>query len=331
MIKPFKYNLPVALIYFNRPNLLNITFNALREQKPSKLFLIQDGARKNNKEDYNDINECRKIVENIDWKCEVYKNYSEKNLGCGRRVFSGISWAFTYVDRLIIVEDDCVTGKGFFDFCEYALEKYKDDKRISMISGMNNLDVYHKTPYDYFFSEGGTIWGWATWKRVWDTIDFNIDWIEDKDAIRLLTNKYGKYVIQKGKILRKKIKKGVAISSWSFQHGINMYLHSGLIIVPKYNLTSNIGLTNKGANTKASELQLLPKSTRKLYFKKIYSMNYPLKSPKYVINDIEYLNKFKKSLSKGFPFLTFIRRLETKFYNIYNKIICKYRKKSNDI
>lgn len=308
------FETPVALVFFARPDVLKLSFEAIRKAKPKILFLIQDGARINNKDDVTKIEDCRQIVSSIDWDCQVYKNYSEENLGCGVRVFSGVSWAFQYADRLIIIEDDCVPSIGFFQFCEEILERYKNDQRVDMISGMNHLEEYDKTPYDYFFTMAGSIAGWATWKRAWSTIDFNMNYKEDKDAERLITNLYGKDLYKRIKTMSSKLERGERVTSWSLQRGMNMYLNSGLIIVPKKNLMTNIGITENSANSPSS-MRLIPRSLRKLYCLRTYDLNFPLKHPKYIINDVEYKKKVDKFMGRSFE-IKFFRKLESLFYRI---------------
>ena len=69
------------------------------------------------------------------------------------------------------MEDDCVPSKDFFKFCNLLLEKYKNDNRISQISGNNflNFKKYKRRNLDsYFFSKLTSSWGWATWKNRWE-------------------------------------------------------------------------------------------------------------------------------------------------------------------
>lgn len=314
-MKTSLFDIPVALIFFARPDLLQITFEAIRAAKPSKLFLIQDGARVNSQTDNINIQKCREIVSTIDWDCEVYKNYSEENLGCGTRVYSGLSWAFQYVDRLMVIEDDCVPSKSFFEFSIDLLERYKEDERIGMICGMNNLEVHNSTPYDYFFSTAGSIWGWATWKRVWDKIEYDLNFVNDKDAERLIHNLYQERYYEVGKEKLKSISQGVRLSSWSYQHGMNLFLNSQLNIVPKYNLVTNVGLSENGANS-VSSIQFMPKGLRSLYYMKTYPLDFPLKHPKYIINDIEFRKKMDRLMGDGYPLVKFYRLIESVTYRI---------------
>lgn len=160
-MKPFKTDIAVAMIFFNRPDTLKTVFESVREAQPSKLYLIQDGARANRPKDVENVAKCREVVSNIDWECEVVHDYSDINLGCGKRIFTGLSNVFMHEEYAAIVEDDIVIGESFLPFCKEMCERYKDDQRIHMISGMNHLGVYEECPYDYFFSQGGgAIWGW---------------------------------------------------------------------------------------------------------------------------------------------------------------------------
>ena len=294
-MKPFEVDIPIALIFFNRPEPLRIVFNAIKEARPSKLFLIQDGAREARPNDELNIKKCKDIVAEIDWECEVYRNYSETNLGCGMRIYSGISWCFEHVDRLCIIEDDCKPTIDYFKFCEELLEKYKDDQRIDMISGMNNLETYDVTPYSYIFARTGSIWGWATWKRVWDTVDYELSFMEDEDALRLINNlnqpKRITYdLIRNGEKKHASLREGDKLTSWSYQRGMNMYLNSRLVIVPHKNLITNIGLTEDSVHA-VNSIKKIPKAMQRLFFMKTYEMKFPLRHPKYIIQDVEFDEK----------------------------------------
>ena len=95
-MKPFKTDIAVAMIFFNRPDTLKTVFESVREAQPSKLYLIQDGARANRPKDVENVAKCREVVSNIDWECEVVHDYSDINLGCGKRIFTGLSNVFMH-------------------------------------------------------------------------------------------------------------------------------------------------------------------------------------------------------------------------------------------
>ena len=181
-----KNNLAILLIFFARPNTLSEVFEAVRKAKPSKLFLACDGPRKGNSNDAKMIEECKKIVQNVDWDCEVHTKYSEENLGCGQGPSSAISWAFEFVDKLVILEDDCVPDESFFPYMEEMLDKYEHDERIGIISGFNHFKDWDCAENSYFFTKCGATLGWGTWKRVWDKYDYHIEGINDEYLSELL-------------------------------------------------------------------------------------------------------------------------------------------------
>ena len=283
-------DVPVLMVFFNRAEPLKHVFDAVKEAKPSKLFLAQDGARDGNMTDAENVEACRKVVSQIDWDCEVFYNYSDVNLGCGKRMSSAISWAFEQVDRLIILEDDCVPGSDFFPFCEELLEKYKDDARISMISAMNHLEEYHNFNNDsYVFCNSGAIWAWATWKRQWEMYDFEMSFVErlnafDKIEKAYYPSYYKRDLLSQGRDRVKTVKEGRKLSSWTFQFNMLRFLNHQLTIVPSVNMMSNVGLTSESTHASGS-LKLIPKGLRPVFFMPIHKMEFPLKHPEFTYCD----------------------------------------------
>lgn len=156
---------PILLIFFNRPTAFAQVFEKVREAKPKTLILAQDGAR--NERDHAGIQACRKIAESVDWNCEVIRDYSSENLGCGMKPFTAITNALQKFEKIIILEDDCIPSQSFFRYCDELLERYKNDDRIAYISGLNHFERWDCGDYDYFFSRAASIGAWATWQNRW--------------------------------------------------------------------------------------------------------------------------------------------------------------------
>ncbi len=288
-----KLETPVMLLFFNRPDVLEQTFEWVRSVKPKQLFLVQDGARENRPDDIENIEKCRKIVENIDWECDVKKNYSEKNLSCDEREFSGIDWCFQFVDRLIIIEDDCKPVDSFYDFCGEMLEKYKDDERIYRISGFTRMGVYDKTPYDYVISSAGAGLGWATWKRAWEQVKEIKGWdfLNDPDLMgyyeKFLTENYGSYyenIVERAKTAKANDDKKGIVTSWETYISTTMCLNNGLVITPSRNMISYIGVS-KNATHSYDDVNLLPRKIRKMLTQDAFEMAFPIKHPPFVVRD----------------------------------------------
>lgn len=235
---------PVLIVGFNRPECLNEVFARVREIKPKDLFLALDFPRVG-KADEAGYEGCKQIFEGVDWECNLHRNYSDRNMGCRDRMTSAISWAFQSVDRLIILEDDCVPDLTFFPFCNELLEKYKNDTRIGMIAGcdehfhVKNLELNDES---YYFDRFASIWGWATWKRVWDLHDVNISyWPEFRKRFWLMDGFFRNKRAVKDRMLYTDLLYKREAGAWAGCWATHLYKENMLCIHPAVNLISNNG------------------------------------------------------------------------------------------
>lgn len=316
MKQPFKTDVAVLILFFNRPNMLAQVFEQVRKARPSRLYLFQDGAREGRPDDIENVKKCREVVSNIDWECEVHTNYQEKNNGCDPSEYLAQKWMFETEEMGIILEDDDVPSLSFFPFCKELLEKYKDDQRINMICGMNNLGVSEDCPYDYLFSTTGSIWGWASWKRVIDEWEDHVEMIYDDYAVKQFKDRYSDEINTDEYLARYKAHNDTGRAFYESILGCNTLMNSRLNIVPKYNMISNIG--NIGESTHGvSDISLLPKGIRSIFNMKTYDYEFPLmKHPPYVIEDVEFRKKLFRLMGKGHPFVVAYRKCESIFYRL---------------
>jgi hypothetical protein len=237
---------PVLLITFNRPDYTIQVFDKIRQAKVKKLYISNDGPREGNIEDQKARKEIKKIIDSIDWDCDVHTLFQEKNLGCGIGVSTAITWAFENEDRMIILEDDCVPSLSFFDYCSHCLEKYKNDTRVWLINGRS----HHQgskffNDSDYIFSHYSHCWGWATWKRVWEGFNINMPnndkfmeqggfdnvYFSMKEA--RFFNKHYSRLFQNNNLIK---------HSWAYPFSYYVSSNRGLSIVPAKNMIKNVGL-----------------------------------------------------------------------------------------
>ena len=302
-------DLPVLMIFFARPDTFEKVFEKVKMARPSKLFLACDGAREGNQRDVESVEQCKKIVEGIDWECEVFTRYSSENQGCGKGPSNAISWAFEHTDRLVILEDDCVPDLTFFPYMKELLEKYKDDERIGMISGLNHLQTWDCGPGSYCFTKTGAIWGWGTWKRVWDKYDYHVENIQNEYYQNLLLKEFPSSRIAKNRIGNwkhaNKETKEKKVKYWDVQFGFLKYTQSYLTIVPKYNLIYNIGVGVGSTHTEQSSYKKWKKG--RVLFMPTTPLELPLTHPEIVVCDrkydeetfkIVYPGKWKKAWNK---------------------------------
>lgn len=252
---------PVLFIVFNRPETTKRVFEAIRQNKPTRLFVAADGPRENKPGEKERCQEARKITENIDWPCEVKRLYRDKNLGCKFAVSSAIDWFFENVEEGIILEDDCLPNSSFFGFCEEMLRLYRNDNKAMCISGDNFLPGKMQNKNGFYFSKYIHIWGWATWRRAWKNYDVKIkDWqdIKSKGTI----NKYFDSITEKlyWQTLFDVVYRG-KINTWDYQFVLHIWKNSGLSVAPGVNLVKNIGFNNKGTHLNTNSKLMVDNQT----------------------------------------------------------------------
>src|SRR3546814_1560912 len=121
----FQINTPVGFFVFNRAKHAAVGFSQIAKVKPPVLFLVADGARPDRPGEAELCAEVRQLAEAVDWPCEVRTDFSPVNLGCGKRISSGLNWVFELVEEAIILEDDTRPEPCFFRFCEEMLARYR--------------------------------------------------------------------------------------------------------------------------------------------------------------------------------------------------------------
>lgn len=241
---------PVLFLIFNRPEITREAFNNIKIVKPKYFFIAADGPRNNSPEDSLLCEQTRKIVDEIDWDCEVKTLFREKNLGLRMAVSGAITWFFEHVEQGIILEDDICPSKSFFSFATEMLNKYKYDQRIFAISGTNYHNISDEIDGSYYFSKYPSSHGWATWKRSWKLYDDFTGWEKIKNSSRinlLFPDKVEKefWTSIFDKVKQKKI------DSWAYIWNYSCFMNSGLNIIPRKNLVKNIGHGETATHTKS--------------------------------------------------------------------------------
>jgi hypothetical protein len=239
---------PIGFLIFNRPDVTEKVFSAIAQAKPKKLFVVADGPRLDRPGEAEKCEQTRSIIQKVDWDCEVFTNFSEVNLGCGRREASGFDWVFSQVEEAIFLEDDTLPSPSFFNFCEAMLERYRDDKRIMHINGDNSVNQ-GRTNDSYYFSKYIHGWGWASWRRAWQHYDYYMKlWPEFKQsglAEQIFEDSYEQRFWVS--IFDQMYEDPQVIDTWDYQWIYACWSQGGLAVAPNKNLISNLGFNREDA------------------------------------------------------------------------------------
>lgn len=275
------FKTPILFLIFNRPDTTQRVFDVIRQVKPKQLFIAADGPRIYKEGEAKKCEDTRNIIKQIDWDCEVKTLFRDENLGCGKAVSGAITWFFENVEEGIILEDDCLPALSFFEFCQEMLEKYREDTRIMMISGFNKQNKWNSDKYDYFFSNLGSIWGWATWRRSWVFYDIKMESLDVVLKSNLLKHLLG---YKNGKIRETQflMVKYMKIDTWDYQWSFCRNINSGMSCVPSKNLVENIGFGINSTHTK----------NIKKYKFLLNNLDFPLRNNNLVVVDKKYDDLF---------------------------------------
>lgn len=257
---------PVALFVFNRPETTARVFERIAAARPQRLLLIADGPRADRPDEREQCRAARAIVQDVRWPCDVKTHFSDENLGCKRRIASGLDWVFSNVSEAIVLEDDCLPDPTFFRFCEEMLARYRDDPRIHMVRGTNFVGDRAVDDASYYFSRFYNIWGWATWSRAWAGYDVamtrwpalrDTGWLERRLPDPAMSGLVRQFFDETH---------AGRVDTWDYQWVLAGWLHDRLSIVPARNLVSNIGYGQGATHTHQRAHRLAELSTQPLAF-----------------------------------------------------------------
>lgn len=252
------FKTPILLITFNRPDHTRRVLTEILKQEPQELYVCQDGAREGYENDRIKCQEVRDVIDELtspftakNKEFKLRTLYQPHNLGCGPGPAAGITWFFENVEQGIIMEDDCLPSETLMAFEEELLEKYKDDERISLITGTNALSKWRSYRYDYIFAKTGgmTMGSWASWRRAWKHFDWELkDWANPKIKERMFqilgADRYAEIAP-----LYDKIYANPPRDAWDYQWAFARTLLDSYSIVSTVNQMSNIGFGEESTHT----------------------------------------------------------------------------------
>jgi len=160
------------------------------------------------------------IIENLDIECEVVRR--QENFGLVRSVLTSIEESLLVDDHVVLLEDDCVPEKGFFEFMAKSLEDHKDNPQISSVCGTVTNTRFNP-------------WGWATWKHKWD---YQAVSKEEILKIKNIDDNLRKFLE----------KSSVEHSIWSLSWLAHQYKNNCTSLYPDKNLVNNIGFDGTGVH-----------------------------------------------------------------------------------
>lgn len=253
---------PIVLFAYNRAEHTEKTLKALALNtlaKESDLFIFCDGPKDTaTPEQVKNINATREICKKEQWCKNVSIIESNINKGLARNIIEGVTEIINKFGKVIVLEDDLVTGKYFLEYMNEALEKYQGNKEVWHVTGWRDPIKHTKKNKAYFYPTMDC-WSWATWADRWQNYKkdaayyksiftdsmkkaFNIDGADPYMWLQIEENISGK------------------INTWAIFWYATIFLKHGLCLAPTTSLCKNIGFDNSGVHCSENQAQTIETS-----------------------------------------------------------------------
>ena len=259
-------NTPILITAWRRVDKIEKLLIAISENKPKKIYISCDGARKDSPDDNERIKNVKKTIDRlINWDCEIHKLYNEQNLGCRGAMLQAINWFFAHESQGIILEDDCIPNKEFIPFCSKLLKKYKKNHKVWNISGTNYQQGNDRGDGSYYLSKYFHCWGWATWRDRWLSFEPYINsWSKARETYLLKSIFTDPQEIKFWNDTFEKFYEERIPDTWDIEWAYTCLINEGSTIIPNVNLVKNIGFDSEATHTKftidkySNETPILP-------------------------------------------------------------------------
>lgn len=237
-----KKAIPCLLITYNRLDYAFELFQIIVANGADNIYVAIDGGR-----DFS----MRTLQSNFIAKINSFsikKNirvtiwWRDENFGLANSMTSAIDWFFENESKGIILEDDLLPTRDFFEYCEEALENFENISSVWSISGnifgANQHDVCSTSNYPL-------VWGWATWSDRWHSYRSSKQMINNSELsgyipirVRMFW-KSGELRVQ-----------GNTLNSWAVPFAARSRRENGIHIHPSFDLVRNRGVSSDATHTK---------------------------------------------------------------------------------
>jgi hypothetical protein len=234
---------PVLVFGFNRPHSLAQILHKIPMESGRIVWISIDGPRK--EMDQDNTHEVRCVAESFQerWGNQVKLIKREQNLGLQKNCIASMREFFESHNTGIIFDDDIVPTAAFFEYMDFMLERYQDDKRIFAVNGWtpflpkDKINRAHLTRY--FVS-----WGWGTWSDRFLKVDFDLNdynrgnWWKIGTTANLEKN-LGFRIFWTRRF--NTVTSGPENRSWDWEFLHEMWKMNGVCVSPRERLVTNVG------------------------------------------------------------------------------------------
>jgi hypothetical protein len=169
------------------------------------------------------------------------------NLGLRANIIDGVSSILKTFPYVVVLEDDLRIKSGFLEYMNESLIFYSEQKMIGSITGYSpDVGLLKSDPCSVYLSPRHSSWGWGTWKKIWDSVDWSD--VDYQYEVSKTTKK--NFFNEGGWDLAPMLKlqsKG-KINSWSIQFDFHCWQRNLYCVTSFDNYIHHTGIDNKATH-----------------------------------------------------------------------------------
>lgn len=247
---------PIAIFCYNRPDHIKKTIQSLEncpEINDSEIFIFQDGLKTSRNSELVNHSKVREYIDSLSIGKNKTVSTSHKNKGLAISIREGVDKVLSIYDKIIVIEDDLEVSPGFLTYMNEALHLYENEDQVMHISGyIFPIQSSEST----FFLNYTSCWGWGTYKRSWEKLEWDCLYIykaliqngkwnhftldkKNGNEVQLLNNIYG------------------ILNTWAIRWQATIELNNGFCLHPGKSLVQNLGFDGTGINCRENEYKYI--------------------------------------------------------------------------
>lgn len=297
---------PIGITVYSRLNHLVQTIDALKKNtlaRESKLFVFSDAPLEGDDEL---VQAVRTYVRDIDGFEEVVVIERDENSRINNNR-GGQQYLLDKYEKMIWMAEDIVTGPGFLEFMNRALDYYMDAGNIISVTGYSPaIDLPPDYMHDAFFLQRFNAWGFGTWKSKYAKIK-EIDVREYQ--MKMKDRRFYRSLIANGQDIPGMIDREVRgdIDALDVKIMYQQILHGWHTVYPRRSLVQNIGHDGSGLHCHA---------TKKFHHDVLWDKVAHFDFPEEIQEDIRIVSANRKFRSIGIRgrLVEMMRRLRSHLY-----------------
>lgn len=258
---------PIILFAYNRPDHTLKTLTALSRNDlsdESTLYIFCDGSKDDG--DAIKVDEVRAIAKSNKWCKNVVVIEQPGNKGLAASIVEGVTEIIRKYGKVIVLEDDLITSKGFLRYMNNALDVYQNDHEVMHISAYM-FPVGEVLPETFFYNQA-SCWGWGTWERAWSKLETDASLLVSRFQTKEEINKFnvdGAYDFYS----HLKFNASKQWNTWAVKWHASVFFNGGLCLQPGRSLVRNIGFDDSGSHCQENQVYLQQEIADQVVVKRI--------------------------------------------------------------